>query len=139
MKKTIKNQKGFTLVELVLVITIIGIISVMALPAFIDITQDAHEAAIDGVLGAVKEGIQLKRVENILNGNDAYPSAADLESGAGTKVFEGVLSQGVDVAPGAGKPGWSNPGAGDYWYTFSNGTSWQFGYNAATGEIVRTL
>lgn len=47
------NQKGFTLIELVVVIVILGILAATALPRFIDLTGDAEAAAIKGVAGGL--------------------------------------------------------------------------------------
>lgn len=48
-----KKQKGFTLIELVMVIVIIGILAVTAMPNFINLSGDAQQAATDGVASAL--------------------------------------------------------------------------------------
>jgi len=50
MKKT---QSGFTLIELVMVIVILGVLSAVALPKFVDLRSDAYAAASQGVAGAL--------------------------------------------------------------------------------------
>ena len=47
------SNKGFTLIELVVVIVILGILSATALPKFIDLSGDAKSAALEGVAGAI--------------------------------------------------------------------------------------
>lgn len=50
-------RKGFTLVELVIVIVILGLLSAVAIPKFFDFTADAKEAACKGALGGLRSGI----------------------------------------------------------------------------------
>jgi MSHA pilin protein MshA len=57
METSMKSlQKGFTLIELIVVIVILGILAAVALPKFVDLTNEALTASVQGVAGAVSSG-----------------------------------------------------------------------------------
>lgn len=47
------RQSGFTLIELVMVIVLIGVLAAIAIPKFVDLSGDAKAAAVEGVAGAL--------------------------------------------------------------------------------------
>ncbi|HEX4943230.1 MAG TPA: prepilin-type N-terminal cleavage/methylation domain-containing protein [Usitatibacteraceae bacterium] len=49
----LKSQQGFTLIELVVVIVILGILAAVAVPKFIDLSGEASQAAVEGVAGGL--------------------------------------------------------------------------------------
>lgn len=64
-----KSQSGFTLVELVVVILVLGILSATALPRFMNVTDQANTASVAGVKGGFAAGAALARAQWVANGS----------------------------------------------------------------------
>lgn len=63
-----KNQKGFTLIELIIVIIVLGILAVTAAPKFLDFTGDARAATLDGMQGGMSGASSLVFAKSAIDG-----------------------------------------------------------------------
>ena len=57
------SARGFSLIELVIVVIILGLLAVTALPRFLDVTDEAMAANIEGMAGGVATGVALSRAQ----------------------------------------------------------------------------
>lgn len=74
-----QQQRGFTLIELIIVIVILGILAVTAAPRFIGFQSDAREAALEGVAAALAGGSQLVFARAAINGVQNTNTSNDLD------------------------------------------------------------
>ncbi len=81
--KTIPTSAGFTLIELITVILILGILAATALPKFIDVTDDAHISSFKGVTGGFGSAVALTHAQYIANGQTTAGRVAGYGSDAG--------------------------------------------------------
>lgn len=93
MRSFNRHQAGFTLIELVVVITILGILAAFAIPRFASLETEARIGAIQGLAGSVRSSAALAHslwmtqnapaavtVEgNVINMTNGYPVAADID------------------------------------------------------------
>lgn len=83
------KQKGFTLIELVVVIVILGILAAVALPKFVNLQGDAGTAAAQGVAGAISSATSMNYAKRLISSSAAGTFAMNSTtvcavSGAGT-------------------------------------------------------
>ena len=108
MKQTLRNEQGFTLIELIVVIAIIGILAAVAVPAFLNVVETAHEANIDAVAGVVSSGV-------VLSASDSLATNGVWRTPLATQVTIANMAQEVSSD-------WSDNGAGVWTYAPTAGT-----------------
>lgn len=85
-----KQQSGFTLIELIMVIVILGILSAFALPRFADLSTDAYAASRSGALGGIKSASAIAHAACLADTaciQTAATSAVTIEGQAVDMVF----------------------------------------------------
>ena len=114
-------KKGFTLIELIMVIVILGILAAVAVPKYFDLQASAKTAAEKGVVGGVRAGILTYFAQN-----RAYPatldSATNAECTSSNICFDTVLQQGGITSDWTKASATSYTGPAGATYTYTAGT-----------------
>lgn len=147
-----KQSKGFTLIELVIVIVLLGILAATALPKFANMTGQARTAASQGVAGALGAAVSIAHAQWLADGNSAAAqitlegtgiemSTTGWPENDNTAVADGTMTTGkCDAVLGAvlNNPpaGITASGATADQCTFSDGNGNTFTYDKTNGAVT---
>lgn len=133
------NRKGFTLVEILIVVIILGILAAIVIPQFTEASNDARESALVSDLQTLRSQLELYRVQHL----DQYPVAADIVSKLTSKTdADGTVNpagafgpylQKFPTNPFVSGAAGSAVGVGTTPAAAAGTTGWE--YNETTGQI----
>ena len=95
-----KNSKGFSLIELIIVIVIIGILAAVVIPNMLGTTMQAHNATVDAMEGALKSSVELAYSQSLVSGENYYPHPTATEAdhdGATAQFLTNYLLKSYDT------------------------------------------
>ncbi len=118
---SIRDQRGFTLIEIIMVIVLLGIIAAIAIPKYVDLKTAAVDATLEGLKGGLTSASAIGYADLAINTSAAtYPTAAQINTSYLTSDDLGYNASGYWT---------SNVGNTLYYFTYTQSAG-SFSYGA---------
>lgn len=142
-----KQQSGFTLIELIVVIVILGILSAIAIPRFVNMSSDARISVVNAMAGTLRSAVSITQSRYYATGNNSatevllqgHTSGSGVVVAAGTGIPAGTAN-GIGRALSEHTSGFTTDYSSATAVTFSpaNTTNCNATYNGSTGIVTVT-
>ena len=115
----IRDQRGFTLIEIIMVIVLLGIIAAIAIPKYIDLREEAADATASGIVGAIVSSASIGYAELVTKGTSTtFPTITVLDTS-----YLSAQNITLNLDGGAG-----------HWTAIVGGNTYTFSYTQSNGN-----
>ena len=116
---TIRDQRGFTLIEIIMVIVLLGIIAAIAIPKYIDLREEAADATASGIVGAIVSSASIGYADLVTKGTGTtFPDITALDT-----TYLKAQNVTLNLDGGAG-----------HWTAIIGGNTYTFSYTQTSGN-----
>lgn len=121
IRSGIRDQRGFTLIEIIMVIVLLGIIAAIAIPKYIDLREEAADATAKGIVGAIVSSAAIGYADLVTHGSsNTFPAFATLQ-------VTYLQAQNITLYPST---------ANNFWTATIGGQGYAFTYTPGTGNAT---